>query len=93
MNFFQLTLKNFVISLTAKDVMHFFSDDYEELGIPKEAKSSTAKQYTNRIMEFFKYLASIYKNFHFDWMLDFKDKIEKNLQNGEISNEIKQSST
>ena len=80
--------KKFVISLTAKDVMHFFSDDYEELGIPQEAKSSTAKQYTNRIMEFFKYLASIYKNFHFDWMLDFKDKIEKNLQNGEISNEI-----
>lgn len=80
--------RKFVISLTAKDVMHFFSDDYEELGIPQEAKSSTAKQYTNRIMEFFKYLASIYKNFHFDWMLDFKDKIEKNLENGEISNEI-----
>ena len=80
--------RKFVISLTAKDVMHFFSDDYEELDIPQEAKSSTAKQYTNRIMEFFKYLASVYKNFHFDWMLDFKDKIEKSLQNGEISNEI-----
>ena len=80
--------RKFVISLTAKDVMHFFSDDYEELGIPQEAKSSTARQYTNRIMEFFKYLASIYKNFHFDWMLDFKDKIEKNLENGEISKEI-----
>ena len=80
--------KHFVLSQTAKDVLHCFSDDYEELGLPNKGKSSTAMQYTNRIMEFFKYLASIYKNFHFDWMLDFKDKIEKNLQNGEISNEI-----
>ena len=80
--------KKYVISLTAKDVLHFFSDDYEELGIPPAAKSSTAVQYTNRIMEFFKYLANIYKNFHFDWMLDFKNKIEKNLSNGEMSHEI-----
>ena len=80
--------KKYVISLTAKDVLHFFSDDYEELGIPQAAKSSTATQYTNRIMEFFKYLANVYKNFHFDWMLDFKSKIEKNLSNGEISHEL-----
>ena len=80
--------KKFVTSLTAKDVLHFFSDDYEELSIPQAAKSSTAMQYTNRIMEFFKYLANVYKNFHFDWMLDFKNKIEKNLSSGEISHEL-----
>ena len=80
--------KNYVISLTAKDVLHFFSDDYEDLGIPQAAKSSTAMQYTNRIMEFFKYLANVYKNFHYDWMLDFKNKIEKNLPNGEMCHEL-----
>ena len=81
--------KNFVISLTAKDVLHFFSDDYhQELGLPQVAKASTATQYTNRIMEFYKYMAGVYKNFHFDWMLDFKNKIEKNLPSGELSHDI-----
>ena len=80
--------KNFVMSQTAKDVFHCFSDDYEELGLPNLGKSSTAKQYTNRIMEFFKYLANAYKNFHFDWMLDFKSKMEKNLSNNDVSYEL-----
>ena len=80
--------KNFVISMTAKDVLNFFSDDYKELGLPQVAKASTAMQYTNRIMEFFRYLANVYKNFHFDWMLDFKNKIEKNAPNGEVSHDI-----
>ena len=80
--------KKYVLSLTAKDVLNYFSDDYEELGLPQAAKSSTATQYANRIMEFFKYLASVYKNFHFDWMLDFKNKIEKNLPNGNVSHEF-----
>ena len=80
--------KKYVLSLTAKDVLNYFSDDYEELGLPQAAKSSTATQYANRIMEFFKYLANVYKNFHFDWMLDFKNKIEKNLPNGNVSHEF-----
>ena len=36
--------KNFVISMTAKDVLHFFSDDYKDLGLPQVAKASTAMQ-------------------------------------------------
>ena len=80
--------KKFVTSVTAKDVLHFFSDDYEEQDVPQSAKSSTAIQYTNRIMEFFKHMSSSYKNFHFDWMVDFKNKIEKQLSNGNVSKEI-----
>ena len=80
--------KKYVLSLTAKDVLNYFSDDYEELGLPQAAKSSTAIQYANRIMEFFKYLANVYKNFHYDWMLDFKNRIEKNLPNGDVSYEL-----
>ena len=80
--------KHFVLSQTAKDVLHCFSDDYEELGLPNKGKSSTAMQYTNRIMEFFKYLANAYKNFHFDWMLDFKSKMEKKLPNEDVSYEL-----
>ena len=80
--------KNFVLSQTAKDVLHCFSDDYEELGLPNKGKSSTAMQYTNRIMEFFKYLANAYKNFHFDWMLDFRSKMEKKLSNEDVSYEL-----
>ena len=80
--------KKFVLSQTAKDVLHYFSDDYEELGLPQAAKSSTAVQYTNRIMEFFKFLANVYKNFHFDWMLDFRNRMEKIFPNGDISHEL-----
>ena len=69
-------------------MLNYFSDDYEELGLPQAAKSSTAIQYANRIMEFFKYLANVYKNFHYDWMLDFKNRIEKNLPNGDVSYEL-----
>ena len=80
--------KEFVQLLTAKDVLHMFSDEYEELEVPTTAKSSTAIQYTYRIMEFFKFMANVYQNFHFDWMLDFECKIEKTHPNGEISNDI-----
>ena len=80
--------KEFVQSLTAKDVLHIFSDEYEELDVPTGAKSSTAIQYTYRMMEFFKFMANIYRNFHFDWMCDFQCKIEKTHPNGDVSNDI-----
>ena len=39
-------------------------------------------------MEFFKHMSSSYKNFHFDWMVDFKNRIEKQFSNGNVSKEI-----
>ena len=80
--------REYVQSSSAKDIMHLFSDEYEELEIPTGAKSSTAKQYTYRIIEFFKFMANIYQNFHLDWMLDFHCKIEKQHPDGNVSNEI-----
>ena len=80
--------KDFVQSSSAKDVMHIFSEDYEELDIPMGAKSSTALQYTHRILEFFNFMAKIYKNFHLDWMLDFKCQIQKIQPDKSVSCEI-----
>ena len=45
-------------------------------------------QYTYRIIEFFKFMAKIYQNFHLDWMVDFQCNIEKKHSDGNISNEI-----
>ena len=80
--------RDYVQSFSAKDIMHIFSDEYEELDIPTGAKSSTAMQYTYRIIEFFKFMAKIYQNFHLDWMVDFQCNIEKEHSDGNISNEI-----
>ena len=52
----------FVRMGSAKDVLHIFSEDYEQLNLPSGAKSSTATQYGNRIIEFFKFMASRHKN-------------------------------
>ena len=79
---------DFVHTFSAKDVMHIFSEDYEEMDIPTGAKSSTAKQYKNRIIEFFKFMAANYHNFHLDWMLDYQGTIEKTLTNGSVNKEI-----
>ena len=80
--------REYVQSFSAKDIMHLFSDEYEELDIPSGAKSSTAMQYTYRIIEFFKFMANIYQNFHLDWMVDFQCNIEKKHPDGNVSNEI-----
>ena len=80
--------KDFVQSSSAKDVMHIFSEDYEELDIPTGAKSSTALQYTHRIIEFFNFMAKIYKNFHLDWMLDFQCLIQKIQPDKSVTCEI-----
>ena len=72
----------FVKSSSAKDVLKMFSEDYQQLDQQKEVKSSTSKQYSNRIIEFFKFMASLYHNFHLDWMLDFKSAIEKTDKDG-----------
>ena len=80
--------KEYVQSLSAKDVLHMFSEEYEELDIPSAGKSSTALQYSYRIIEFFKFMANIYQNFHLDWMLDFQCKTEKVHPDGKVSKEI-----
>jgi hypothetical protein len=78
----------FVQTASAKDVLHIFSEEYEQLELPTGAKSSTAGQYSYRILEFFKFMARSYQNFHLDWMVDFKGKIEKTYQDGTKSNDI-----
>ena len=78
----------FVKTSSAKDVLNFFSEEYEQYEIPTGAKSSTAGQYTYRIMEFFKFMSKIYHNFHLDWMVDYKGAIEKIHKDGSKSNDI-----
>ena len=78
----------FVQNYSAKDVLHIFSDEYEQLNLPIGSKSSTATQYSYRIVEFFKFMASSYNNFHLDWMMDFKGKIEKTYKEGSKSKDI-----
>ena len=78
----------FVKTSSAKDVLNFFSEEYEQYEIPTGAKSSTAGQYTYRIMEFFKFMSKIYHNFHLDWMVDYKGAIEKTHKDGSKSNDI-----
>jgi hypothetical protein len=79
---------DFVKTSSAKDVLKIFSEEYEQLDLPIGAKSSTAGQYKNRIIEFFKFMARLYHNFHLDWMIDFKGKIEKTYPDGSKTNDI-----
>ena len=79
---------DFVQSHSTKDVLKIFSADYEENSVQKGAKATTAKNYGNRIVEFFNYMADVYESFHLDWFTDYGGKIEKNLLNGEKSWEI-----
>jgi hypothetical protein len=79
---------DFVRSFSAKDMLGIFSEDYPILDIPKGAKSTTAQQYGNRIIEFFKFMASKYVEFHLDWMLDFNGCIEKTYPNGSHTKEM-----
>ena len=78
----------YVHKFSAKESLNLFAEDYELLDIPTGLKSTTAKQYTNRIVEFFKFMASIYHNFHLDWMVDFQGTIEKTYPDGQINNHI-----
>ena len=42
----------YVHKFSAKEALNIFAEDYELLDIPTGLKSTTAKQYTNRILEF-----------------------------------------
>lgn len=78
----------FVKTFSTKDALNIFSEEYEQLNIPTGAKSSTAAQYTNRIMEFFKFMSKLYHNFHLDWMVDYKGQIEKVYKDGSVSTDL-----
>ena len=78
----------YVSSFSAKDILGIFTEDYASMETPKGAKSSTAGQYGNRIIEFFKYMASKYPDYHLDWMVDFDGSIEKIYPNGSRTNDI-----
>ena len=78
----------FVKTLSTKDILQAFSEEYEELDIPKGVKSSTAGQYGNRIIEFFKFMAKRYPGFHLDWFFDYKEEIEKIYPDGTKTNEM-----
>ena len=79
---------SFVQKSSAKDVLKLFSEEYEQLDKEKEVKSSTSAQYSNRILELFRFMANLYHNFHLDWMLDFKGSIEKTQKDGSKTNDI-----
>ena len=78
----------FVRTLSTKDILHVFSTEFDGIDIPKGAKSSTAKQYTNRIIEFFKFMAKRYYCFHLDWFFDYKGEIEKIYPDGTKTNDM-----
>ena len=79
---------SFVSSFSAKDVLNLFSGVYESMDLPKGAKSSTAGQYGNRIIEFFKFMATKYHCFHLDWMLDYRGVVEKTYPDGNKTTDI-----
>jgi hypothetical protein len=78
----------FVSSFSAKDVLNLFSGVYESMDLPKGAKSSTAAQYGNRIIEFFKFMAAKYHCFHLDWMLDYRGIVEKTYPDGNKTTDL-----
>ena len=62
---------------STKDVMNMFSSEFEQFDIQKGLKSSTAKQYKNKILEFFQFVSNRYEGFHMDWLFDYNNSIEK----------------
>ena len=80
--------KRFIQEQTTKEVLNLFSADYEENSVQNGSKASTAKQYSLRLLEFFNFLSEKYNNFHFDWLTDYSEQIEKKHQNNEQSTAI-----
>ena len=80
--------EEFVSSGSTKDVLGYFSPEYDTEITRKSATSSTAKQYSYRIMEFFNYMAKKFKTFHLDWLFDYGSEIQKKQPDGTETNEI-----
>ena len=79
---------DFAKNSSLKTVLDIFSADYAENNNEAGAKASTAKTYSNRIVEFFKFMASSYADFHLDWFTDYSGLIEKTDPNNEKTYEI-----
>ena len=71
-----------------KDALNLFAEEYELLQIHSGQKANTGKNYRNRIVEFFTFMAKRFDNFHLDWMVDCKGKIEKIGREGQKTYEI-----
>ena len=78
----------FVQNHSTKDVLRIFSADYEKHSVQRGSKADTAKQYSNRIIEFFNFMAKKYDNFHLDWFTDYLGCIQKTNPGGELTFEI-----
>lgn len=80
--------EKFVRTSSKKDGQNIFTEEYELLNIARGSKAKTGELYRNRILEFFKFMAKRFDNFHFDWMTDYGEKIEKNGRNGQKTKEL-----
>ena len=80
--------KEFVQQGSTKDILGFLSAEPDSENVQKSAKSSTSKQYSHRIKEFFNYMAKQYKGFHLDWLFDYRFEIAKIQPDGTVTNEI-----
>lgn len=80
--------KDFVQQGSTKDILGYLSTEPDSDTAQKSAKSSTSKQYSYRIKEFFNYMAKAYKGFHLDWLFDFKFEIEKLQPDGSRTKDI-----
>ena len=72
----------FVSSSSTKDVLRIFSSEFDEIDQTKSTESKTANSYSKRMMEYFRFMSAKYQNFHLDWLLDYKEEIEKTDSNG-----------
>ena len=68
--------------------MNMFSSEFEQFDIQKGLKSSTARQYKNKILEFFQFVSNRYEGFHMDWLFDYNNSIEKKKLNGDTTYDI-----
>ena len=80
--------KEFVQQGSTKDILGYLSTEPDSDTVLKAARSSTSKQYSYRIKEFFNFMAKQYKGFHLDWLFDYKSEIEKVQPDGSVTNEI-----
>ena len=69
--------QKFVENQSTKNALHLFSTGYDEDSAKTGPKSGTAKQYSLRVLEYFKFLAQKYRGFHLDWFIDYGNKVEK----------------
>ena len=80
--------KDFVQQGSTKDILGYLSTEPDSDTAQESAKSSTSKQYSYRIREFFNYMAKAYKGFHLDWLFDYKFQIEKLQPDGTCTKDI-----